>query len=75
MYKLIASATAAHLQKIEQLTGRITRLEAALSNKAQQLHQLNATIKDLTKQLKEAHKQTRLAKDAHLASVMKNSQN
>ncbi len=75
VHKLVAWATTAHLQKIEQLTARITCLEAALSNKAQQVHQLNATVKDLTKQLKEAHQQTCLAKDAHLASVIKNSQN
>ena len=71
----VMSATAAQLQKIEHLTGRITRLVAALANKAQQVHQLNAVVKDLTKQLKEAHRQTRLAKDAHLATVIKNSQN
>lgn len=75
VHRLVASATAAHLQKIEQLTGRIARLEEELSNRVQQVHQLSLTVKDLTRQLKASHQQTRLAKDAHLATVMKNSQN
>ncbi len=75
VHRLVASATAAHLQKIEQLTGRIARLEEELSNRVRQVHQLSLTVKDLTRQLKLAHQQTRLAKDAHLATVMKNSQN
>ena len=75
VHRLVASATAAHLQKIEQLTGRINRLEEELSNRVRQVHQLSLTVKDLTRQLKAAHQQTRLAKDAHLATVMKNSQN
>ncbi len=75
VHRLVASATAAHLQKIEQLTGRINRLEEELSNRVRQVHQLSLTVKDLTRQLKSAHQQTRLAKDAHLATVMKNSQN
>ena len=75
VHRLVASATAAHLQKIEQLTGRIARLEEELSNRVRQIHQLSLTVKDLTRQLKEAHQQTGLAKEAHLTSVMKNSQN
>lgn len=89
VYKLVASATAAHLKKIEELANRINLLEAELLGRKRQLHQLRLTIeelneqrdglrlaiKDLNRQLEEAHKQTRLAKEAHLASVMKNSQN
>lgn len=75
VYKLVASATASHLQKIEQLTARINRLEGELSHKARQVHQLNLMVKDLNRQLKEARQQTRLAREAHLATVMKNSQN
>ena len=73
--RLVALATAAHLQRIEQLTARITRLEEELSNKVRKIHQLNSTVRELNKQLKEARQQTRLAKEAHLASVMRNSQN
>lgn len=47
VHQFVASATAAHLQKIEQLTGRITRLEAELANKARQIHQLTRTVKEL----------------------------
>ncbi len=75
LYRLIATASAAHLRKIEQLTARINRLEEELSNKARQVHQLNLTVKGLNRQLKEARQQTRLAREAHLATVMKNSQN
>lgn len=75
VHRLVASATAAHLQKIEQLTGRIAKLEEELSGRVRQAYQLNLTVKDLSKQLKEAQAQTRLAKEAHLATVMKNSQN
>lgn len=75
VHKLVVSATSAHLQKIEQLMGRIARLEDELSNRARQVHQLNLTIKGLNKQLKEARKQTHLAKEAHLAHLLKNSQN
>lgn len=73
--RLVASATAAHLQRIEQLSGRIARLEEELSSRVRQIHQLTLTVKDLNKQLKEARQQTRLAREAHLATVMKNSQN
>ena len=75
LHRLVASATAAHLQKIEQLTGRIARLEEELSNRVRQVYQLNQQLKDLSKQLKEARQQTRLAREAHLATVIKNSQN
>jgi len=71
----VASATAAHLGKIEQLNLRIVRLETELASRMRQVHQLNLTVKDLNKQLKEARQQTRLAREAHLATVMKNSQN
>lgn len=74
VHRLVTSATAAHLQRIEQLSGRINRLEEELSSRVRQVHQLNLTIKDLNKQLKEARQQTRLAREAHLATVMKNSQ-
>jgi hypothetical protein len=40
-----------------------------------EVHQLNQTVKDLSKQLKEAQQQTRLPREAHLAQVLKNSQN
>jgi transposase len=73
--RLVASATAAHLQRIEQLIGRIARLDEELSSRVRQVHQLNRTVKDLNKQLKEARQQTRLAREAHLATVIKNSQN
>lgn len=73
--RLVISATAAHLQKIGQLTARLNRLEEEVSNRVRQVYQLNQQIKDLTKQLREAQAQTRLAKEAHLATVIKNSQN
>jgi transposase len=73
--RLVASATAAHLQRIEQLGGRVSKLEAELSNRVRQIHQLNRTVKDLNKQLKEARQQTRQAREAHLATALKNSQN
>jgi chromosome segregation ATPase len=75
VHRLVASATAAHLQRIEQLSGRINRLEEGLANRVRQIHHLDLTIKDLNKQLREARQQTRLAREAHLAAVMKNSQN
>jgi len=75
VHKLIASATTAHLQKIGQLTGRIVRLEAELASKVRQVHQLNRTVRELNQELKEARQQTRLAKEAHLAHLLKNSQN
>jgi transposase len=73
--RLVASATVAHMQRIEQLCGRIARLEADLSSRVRQVHQLNRTVKELSKQLTEAREQTRLAREAHLATAMKNSQN
>lgn len=73
--KLIARATAAHLKKIEQLSLRLSRLEAELSNRIGQVHQLNRTIKELNKQLRESRQQTLLARQAHLAHLLKNSQN
>jgi transposase len=75
VHKLVASATAAHLQRIEHLNGRINRLEEELSSRVRQIHQLNQAVKDLSKQLREAQQQTRLAREAHLAHVLKNSQN
>lgn len=72
--RLVASATAAHLHMIVQLSERITRLEEELSSRARQIHQLGLTVKGLNKQLREAREQTRLAGEAHLATVMKNSQ-
>jgi len=75
VHGLVVSATAAHLQKIEHLTARIARLEDELSNRARQVHQLTRTVKELNKELKEARAQTRLAREAHLAHVLKNSQN
>ena len=72
--RLVASATAAHLQRIGQLSGRINRLEEELSSRVRQIHQLDLMVKDLNKQLREARGQTRLAREAHLATVMKNSQ-
>jgi hypothetical protein len=46
----VAAATAAHLQKIEQLTNSIRRLEEELAGeelagKARQIHQLNLAVK------------------------------
>ena len=75
VHRLVTSATAAQLQQIAQLTGRIIRLEAELAGRVRQVHQLNRTVKDLTTQLREAQAQTRLAREAHLATVIKNSQN
>jgi transposase len=72
--RLVASATAAHLQRIEQLSGRINRLEEELASRVRQVHQLDLTVKELNKQLREAREHTRLAREAHLATVMKNSQ-
>jgi transposase len=75
VHKLVASATAAHLRKIEQLTGRIARLEAELAYKVRQVKKLNLTVKELNKQLMEARKQTRQAREAHLAHLLKDSRN
>jgi transposase len=73
--KLIAYATSTQLKKIEQLTLRLNRLEGELSNRIGQVHQLNRTIKELNKQLRESRKQTVLARQAHLANLLKNPQN
>lgn len=73
--KLITCATSTHLQKIKQLTLRLARLKEELSNKVGQVHHLNLTIKDLNKQLRGAQRQVLLARQAHLAHLMKNSQN
>jgi transposase len=70
----VASATAGHLHRIAQLSERITRLEEELSSGARQIHQLDLTVKGLNKQPREARQQTRLTREAHLATVMKNSQ-
>jgi Transposase IS66 family len=89
LQRIIASATTAQLKKIEELTARITQLEAELLNRKRQLHrqqltlaelnrhivQLQDQVKGLNKQLTEAREQTRIAREAHLATVMKNSQN
>lgn len=75
VHRLVASATVAHLHRIEQCSGRIAKLEEELSSRVRQVHQLNLTVKNLNKQLKEAQQQARLAREAHLATVMKNSQN
>ena len=45
VHRLVTSATAAQLRKIEQLTSRITRLEEEVANKVRQVHQLSRTIK------------------------------
>src|SRR5438477_4378959 len=73
--KLVASATAAHLRRIERLTGRIAKLEEELAARARQVHRLELAVKELNRELKEARKQTRLAREAHLAHLMKDSQN
>ncbi|MFN2453323.1 MAG: hypothetical protein ABR577_03805 [Pyrinomonadaceae bacterium] len=73
VHKLVARAASAHLQKIEQLTNRIAKLEEELSNRARQVHRLTLTVKELNKQLKAARQQTQLAKEAHLAHLMKSS--
>lgn len=61
--------------KIEQLTARVRHLEEELAGKTRQVHQLNLTVKELNKQLREAKRQTRQAQGAHLAHLMKGSQN
>jgi hypothetical protein len=53
VHRLVAAATAAHLHKIEQLTGRIARLEEELAVKARQVHRLELTARELKKELKE----------------------
>lgn len=73
--KLIRSAHATYLQKIQQLTQRNTQLETELLQQKRRLHQQARQLKDLSKQLREAQEKTRRAKEAHLATVMKDSQN
>lgn len=75
VHYLVAIATSAQRQEIERLTARLAGLEEELSSKARQIHQLNLTIKGLNKQLKEAREQTRQAREAHLAHLLKDSQN
>jgi transposase len=75
VHRLVASANAAHLRKIEQLTTRIRRLEEELAGKVRQVHQLNLSVKELNKQLKEARRQTRQAQERHLAHLIKDSRN
>lgn len=72
--QLVTLATAAHLRKIEHLTGRLAKLEAELASKVRQVHQLNLTVRELNQELKEARQQTRLAREAPLAHLLKNSQ-
>jgi hypothetical protein len=73
--QLVAAANAAHLHKIEQLTGRIAKLEEELAVKVRQVRRLEHEVRELNKELKEARKQTRLAREAHLAHMMKDSRN
>src|SRR5215213_1116756 len=73
--KRVTAATAAHLRRIEQLKGRINHLEEELASKTRQVHRLELTVKGLDKELKEARKQTRLAREAHLAHLLKDSRN
>ena len=47
VHRLVAAATAAHLHKIEQLTGRIAKLEEELAVKARQVHRLELTVKEV----------------------------
>jgi transposase len=75
LQRVVAAATAAHLQRIKQLSGRLARLEEELLSRSRRIHQLDLMVKGLNKQLREAQAQTRLAREAHLATVMKNSQN
>jgi transposase len=73
--KLVAAAASAHLRKIEQLTGRIAKLEEELAAKARQVRRLELAVRELNRELKEARKQTRLTREAHLAHLMKDSHN
>src|SRR5215208_1981590 len=73
--KRVTAATAAHLRRIEQLKGRINHLEEELASKTRRVHRLELTVKGLDKELKEARKQTRLAREAHLAHLLKDSRN
>lgn len=71
VHNLVASTSATHLHKIEQLSARLARLEEELSNKVRQVYQLNRTVKDLYKQLKETREQRRLARASHLAHLLR----
>ncbi len=73
--KLIRRANAVYLQQIQQLKDRNAQLETELLKQKRQFHQQARQIKDLSKQLREAQEKTRRAREAHLATVMKNSQN
>jgi uncharacterized coiled-coil protein SlyX len=73
--RMVCSATAAHLHRIEQLTTRINGLEEELASKVRQVHQLNLMVKEHNKELRQAREQTRQAQERHLAHLMKNSQN
>ena len=75
VHQRIVSANAAHLHKIEQLTGRIAGLEEKLAVKARQVHRLELTIRELNKELREARAQTRQARERHLAHLLKDSRN
>ena len=75
VHRRVASANAAHLHKIEQLTGRIAKLEEELAIKARQLHRLELTVRELNKELREARAQTRQARERHLEHLLKDSQN
>lgn len=72
VHRLVTAANAAHLHKIEQLTGRIARLEEELAVKARQVHRLELTVRELNKELREARAQ---AREQHLAHLLKDSQN
>lgn len=75
VHRHVAAANAAHLHKIEQLTGRIARLEEELAVKARQLHRLELTVRELNKELREARAQTRQARERHLVHLLQDSQN
>jgi predicted RNase H-like nuclease (RuvC/YqgF family) len=49
--RLVASANAAHLRKIEQLTNRIAKLEEELAVKARQVRRLELEVRELSKEL------------------------
>lgn len=73
--RLIRRANATYLRQIKQLTDRNTQLEAELLKQKRLVHQQAHQLKDLSKQLREAQEKTRRAKEAHLATVLKDSQN
>src|SRR5215216_7324584 len=57
--RMVCSATAAHLRRIEQLSTRINGLEEELASKVRQVHQLSLMVKALNKELRQAREQTR----------------